>query len=77
MADFGFQESDFEGRNTAKVFGLTFVLNVVMAINLGMFLGPEADMVFGIAAGFFTGFGFSLHCLVCITYLKTGPCAFF
>ncbi len=58
MADFGFQEADFEGRNNVRVFGLTFVLNVITAINLGMFLGPNADITFGIAAGFFTGFGF-------------------
>ena len=58
MEGFGFREEDFAERHPARVFGLTFVLNIVMAINLAMFLGPEADVAFGVAAGFFTGFGF-------------------
>ena len=41
----------------AKIFGLTFVCNLVAALNLAAFLGAKADVVFGAAAGFATGLG--------------------
>jgi len=40
-----------------KVFGIAFVLSLIAAINLEMFLGPEASIAFGTAAGFAAGFG--------------------
>ena len=36
---------------------VTFVLTLVMAVNLAAFLGPKADLAFGLFAGFATGFG--------------------
>lgn len=58
MAEFGFSEEQLAERNQVKIFGGTLLLNLLMAWNLAMFLGPKADMAFGAAAGFFTGFGF-------------------
>lgn len=71
IAGFGFNEEELGGRNQAKIFGLTLVLNVVMALNLALFLGPEPAMSFGLAAGFFTGLGFAAP-LIGVYYLFEG-----
>lgn len=51
----GITEERMATRNQAKIFGGAFLLNVIMVINLAMFIGPEADLAFGATAGFFTG----------------------
>ena len=38
LAGLEFKEQELGDRNQLKIFGLTFVLNIVMAINLAMFL---------------------------------------
>jgi hypothetical protein len=44
--------------NMAKVFGISFLLTLIMAINLAMFLNtPTTTTAFGAAAGFAAGFG--------------------
>ena len=41
-----------------KVFVISFVLSVVMALNLAMFLNdPKTNMAWGATAGFLAGFG--------------------
>ena len=53
----GFKESDLQG-GQGKIFGVSFILALVMAFNLAMFLAaPEVDFSFGLIAGFLTGFG--------------------
>ena len=71
IAGFGFDEEELGGRNQAKIFGLTFVLNIVMAINLAMFLGADPALGFGVAAGFATGLGFAAP-LIGVYYLFEG-----
>jgi UDP-N-acetylmuramyl pentapeptide phosphotransferase/UDP-N-acetylglucosamine-1-phosphate transferase len=44
-------------RKLPLVFGLSFLFAFIMSFNLAMFLGPKADISFGIIAGFLTGFG--------------------
>lgn len=56
MQEMGFSESDTQG-NMGKIFGLTFVLALVIAINLAAFLGPEATLAWGLAAGALAGIG--------------------
>jgi hypothetical protein len=41
----------------AKIFALSFLAQLVAAVNLAMFLGPTATIGFGAAAGFAVGFG--------------------
>jgi Protein of unknown function (DUF1761) len=42
----------------AKIFILSFVLSLVMALNLAMFLNdPKTNMAWGATAGFLAGFG--------------------
>jgi hypothetical protein len=57
MKENGFTEEDVKGRNVAKVFGLAFVLAIVSAVNLAMFMGPENDPTMGALWGFLAGAG--------------------
>lgn len=51
-----FSKDDLNKRNIALVFGLSFILAFVMALNLALFIG-EGDIMFGAIAGFLAGFG--------------------
>jgi hypothetical protein len=53
----GMTEESVKKANMAKIFGGSFVLILIAAVNLGMFLGPNSDLAFGIAAGAATGIG--------------------
>ena len=53
----GLTEESLKQANMGKVFGGSFVLILIAAINLGMFLGPQSNLSFGIAAGAATGVG--------------------
>src|SRR3954469_9198686 len=57
MRENGFSEEDMKKGNMAKIFGLAFVLGLIAAINLAMFLGPTADVSSGAFYGFLAGFG--------------------
>jgi hypothetical protein len=57
MEAFNISEDDIAKGHGPKVFGLAFLLSLIAAFNLAMFLGPEADIGFGAAAGFAAGFG--------------------
>lgn len=56
MAENKFTEDDLKG-NLGKIFGTTFVLELIMAFNLAAFIGNEANLSFGLLAGFLAGFG--------------------
>jgi hypothetical protein len=57
MKENGFTEEDLKKGNMAKIFGLSFLLCLVAAINLAMFLGPETNLSMGAFYGFLAGFG--------------------
>ncbi len=57
MQAFGFTEEDLKKRPVAKTFGISLFLAFIAALILDMFIGAEADIAFGGAAGFFAGFG--------------------
>jgi hypothetical protein len=57
MKENGFTEEDLKKGNMAKIFGLAFVLGLISAINLAMFIGSEKDIILGAAYGFAAGFG--------------------
>ncbi|SHF46862.1 Protein of unknown function [Fodinibius roseus] len=65
----GMTEDDVEKGNKAKLFGLAFLFELIMAFNLAMFLtgSPEAaeQMTAGTGAfyGFLTGFGWIFFAL--------------
>jgi hypothetical protein len=57
MRENGFTEESLKGGNMAKIFGLAFLLGLVAAINLAMFMGPESNAGMGALWGFLAGFG--------------------
>lgn len=57
MDSFGFTEDYLAQRNMPKVFGFSLILALVAAFNLEMFIGAEADLAFGLFAGFAAGLG--------------------
>lgn len=57
MKENGFTEEDLKKGNMTKIFGLAFLMGLIAAINLAMFLGPDADVSMGGFYGFLTGFG--------------------
>lgn len=61
-------EDQLKQRNMGMVFGLSFLLALFAAFNLAMFIGPEADMMFGTMAGFLAGLGW-VATMVGIHYL--------
>lgn len=56
MATNNLTAEDLKKRNMPMVFGMSFFLSFVMALNLAMFIGKQ-DAAFGATAGFMTGFG--------------------
>jgi hypothetical protein len=51
-----FSKENLKERNAPLVFGLSFLLSLIMSLNLALFIGQE-DAAFGAMAGFMTGFG--------------------
>ncbi len=58
MEENGFTEEDLQGGNMGKIFGTAFVLYMISSLILAMFIGPQGDVSFGIAAGLFTAVAF-------------------
>jgi hypothetical protein len=57
MALTGISKSSPGQNNMGLVFGITFVLNLIISTSLAMFIGG-GDWVFGLFAGFMSGFTF-------------------
>lgn len=51
-----FTPENLKSRNMPVIFGLSFILSFIMALNLALFIGQEG-LAFGTMAGFLTGFG--------------------
>lgn len=65
-----FTDRDLEG-GAARIFGVAFILAIVMAVNLAMFLaGPETTASWGAAAGALTGAGWVLPALATIALFE-------
>jgi hypothetical protein len=57
MKENGFTEESMKGGNMVKIFGLAFLLGLIAAVNLAMFMGPENKPEMGALWGFLAGFG--------------------
>jgi len=57
MRENGFKEEDMKKGNMVKIFGLAFILGLIAAVNLAMFMGPEKDPAMGALWGFLAGAG--------------------
>lgn len=57
MEENGFTEEELKKSSMAKIFGVSFVLSFIIALNLAMFFGGQVDFVMGLTYGAFTGIG--------------------
>ena len=57
MAEFDLSEEGLEQRNMTLVFSASLALAVLAATILELFIGSDADLLFGICAGFLAGLG--------------------
>jgi hypothetical protein len=57
MKENGLTEEEVKKGNKVKIFGLAFILAIISAINLAMFMGPETNPAMGALWGFLAGTG--------------------
>lgn len=57
MKENGFTDENMKGRNMVKIFGTAFILGLIAAVNLAMFIGSENDPAMGALWGFLAGAG--------------------
>ncbi len=51
----GLNEAQLQNASMGMIFGVAFLLMLVAAFVLAMFLGPTADLAFGVTAGLMVG----------------------
>lgn len=56
MKESGVKEGDGKDK-MVRTFGLSILLNIIIALNLSAFLGAKADLQFGLFAGLAAGIG--------------------
>ena len=57
-----------------KIFGIAFLLSLVMAFNLAMFLNdPKTNLAWGATAGFLAGFGWVLMGIAVVALFERRP----
>jgi hypothetical protein len=66
-------EADLGRRPMGRVFGVSYLLAIVMAVNLALFLGPNASLGFSIAAAAAAGVGWSAAGLGMIYLFEDRP----
>ena len=57
MKETGLTDEALRRRNMGLVFGSSFVLSLIIALNLAAFLAGPPNLVWGLAAGALAGFG--------------------
>ncbi|MCM3730817.1 DUF1761 domain-containing protein [Fictibacillus nanhaiensis] len=68
MAENGFDDKTLKNNNMTKIFGVAFILSLIISFVLVLFLGPERDAMTGASAGFMAGL-FWVAAAMGITYL--------
>jgi hypothetical protein len=58
MAATGITKERAQQANMTRVYATTLLLNLVIGTSLAMFIGPEANLLDGLFAGFMAGFTF-------------------
>lgn len=59
MKENKFTMEDMKGGNPVVMYGLTFVLSFIIAVNLAFFFGGKVDLVTGMAYGGLAGLGWA------------------
>jgi hypothetical protein len=73
MQSAGITEEQTRQASMAKVFGLSALATLVMALNLAAFIGPKASLGFGLFAGFAAGLGWVAMSLGVIYLFEQRP----
>lgn len=68
MREVGLDVERMRRASMARVFGLSFVCQLVIAFNLAAFIGPQGTLTFGLFAGLAAGLGWVAMSLG-VTYL--------
>ena len=68
MREAGISEEATKNANMVKIFGLSFILALIIAFNLAAFLAGPPDLVWGMTAGALAGIGW-VAAGIGITYL--------
>lgn len=71
------EESLSEGRKPGLIFGLSFVMSIIMSFNLAMFIGQESDMAFAISAATLTAIGWILPSFAIINLFEKRSMKYF
>lgn len=66
----GFSIEKMSKRNFPMIFGLSFMFSFIMSFNLALFIGKEG-FIFGLMAGFLTGFGWVSLSLAIISLFES------
>jgi len=70
----GFTEASLKKGNPAVIFGMTFVLSLVISYNLAFFLGDaKTDAVWGLTAGVLAGLGWAATGLGIVALFERRP----
>ena len=73
----GLTAADLAGQNKGKIFVVAFLLTLIMAFNLAMFLNqPSTTLTWGATAGFLAGFGWVALALGVISLFESKPFAY-
>jgi hypothetical protein len=57
MQETGLTDDKIRQSSMIKIFGISFLLALIISFNLAAFLGPESDLVWGLTAGGLAGIG--------------------
>jgi hypothetical protein len=79
MRELGFTEETLKTKgNFGLIMGVSFLLELVMAVNLAAFIGPKVSLGFGAFAGAAAGFGWvALSFGVTYLFERKSLCLFF
>lgn len=71
MKENGFEESDLGKRNPGLLYGMTFILSLLISYNLAAFLGDaNTDMIWGLSAGILAGLGFASFAFCIVAFFE-------
>ena len=77
MKENAFTEENLKKVNPIKVYGLSFIFSVIISYNMAFFLGDDkTDMIWGVTAGFLSGFGFSALIFTVIALFEQRSCKY-
>jgi len=57
MKEAGLTDEDLKQASMIKIFGISFLLTLIICFNLAAFLGPESNLIWGLTAGGLAGIG--------------------